>query len=83
VDELPEEVRRLLRLEQREAAIELLRLRQRLSEEEAARRIELYLEDNPPIHPRGPAILLASKLNALIWLVLIALTALLALIFGG
>jgi hypothetical protein len=83
VDELPEEVRRLLRLEQREAAIELLRLHQRLSEEEAARRIELYLEDNPPIRPRGPAILLASKLNALIWLVLIALTALLALIFGG
>lgn len=83
MDELPEEVRRLLRLEQREAAIELLRLRQRLSEEEATRRVDLYLEENPPIRPRGPAILLASRLNALIWLVLIGLSALLALIFGG
>lgn len=83
MDELPEEVRRLLRLEQREAAIELLRLRQRLSEEEATRRVDLYLEENPPIRPRGPAILLASKLNALIWLALIGLMVLLALIFGG
>lgn len=82
MDELPEEVRRLLRLDQREAAIELLRLRQHLSEEEAVRRIERYLEDNPPIRPRGPAILLASKLNALIWLILIGLMILATLIFS-
>jgi len=82
MNELPQEVRRLLQQGQRRAAIELLCLHQRLSEEEATRRIDQHLEDNPPLRPRGAAVLLASKLNFLVWLILIGLMILVALFFS-
>ena len=82
MNELPQEVRRLLQQGQRRAAIELLCLHQGLSEEEATRRVDLHLEDRPTLRPRGPAVLLASKLNFLVWLILIGLMILVALIFS-
>lgn len=82
MNELPQEVRRLLQQGQRQAAIELLCLHQHLSEEEAARRVDLHLEERPTLRPRGPAVLLTSKLNALVWAILIALMILVALIFS-
>ena len=82
MNELPQEVRRLLQQGQRQAAIELLCLHQGLSQEEATRRVDLHLEDRPTLRPRGPAVLLASKLNALIWASLIGLMVVIALLLS-
>tara|TARA_Y100001951_G_scaffold105286_1_gene121470 strand:- start:705 stop:956 length:252 start_codon:yes stop_codon:yes gene_type:complete len=82
MNELPPAVRQLLHAEQRQAAIDLLSEYLATDQKEAERRIDQYLEDNPPVHLRGAAILRASRLNALIWLTLITLTALLVLIFS-
>ncbi|QNH07928.1 hypothetical protein HNQ27_10850 [Pseudomonas sp. B11D7D] len=81
MNELPPAVRQLVHANQRQAAIDLLSEYLGDDQKEAERRIDQYLEDNPPVHMRGAAILRASRLNALIWLVLIILMALLALIF--
>lgn len=81
MNELPPAVRQLVHANQRQAAIDLLSKYLGDDQKEAERRIDQYLEDNPPVHLRGAAILRASRLNALIWLVLIILMALLALIF--
>ncbi len=83
MNELPPAVRQLLQANQRQAAIDLLSEYLAADRQEAERRIDQYLEDNPPIHPRGAAIVRASRLNALIWLVLIVLMACLALAFSA
>jgi hypothetical protein len=80
--ELPPAVRQLAHADQRQAAIDLLSEYLANDQEEAERRVDQYLEENPPVHLRGAAILRASRLNALIWLTLIVLMALAALIFA-
>jgi hypothetical protein len=80
--ELPPAVRQLAHADQREAAIDLLSEYLANDQEEAERRVDQYLEENPPVHLRGAAILRASRLNALIWLTLIVLMTLAALIFA-
>ncbi|WP_277372685.1 hypothetical protein [Pseudomonas sp. AA-38] len=82
MQELPEDVRQLLHVDRRQAAITLLRDAHGLSADEAERRVDQYLEDNPPLRPRGAAIVRASRANALIWLTLIILMALLGLLFA-
>lgn len=82
MQELPADVRQLLHADRRQAAITLLRDAHGLSADEAERRVDQYLEDNPPLRPRGAAIISATPLNALIWLILIILMALLAVIFA-
>ena len=82
IDELPPAVRQLLHANQRQAAIDLLSEYLAADQQEAERRIDQYLEDDPPVHMRGPAVVRASRLNALAWLILIVLMALLALIFA-
>lgn len=82
MNELPPAVRHLLHAKQRQAAIDLLSEYLATDQKEAERRINRYLEDNPPVHLRGVAILRASRLNALVWLSLIVLMALAALIFA-
>ncbi|WAJ36474.1 hypothetical protein OU800_17905 [Pseudomonas sp. GOM7] len=82
MQELPEDVRQLLHVDRRQAAITLLRDAYGLSADEAERRVDQYLEDNPPLRPRGAAIVRASRANALIWLTLIILMALLGLLFA-
>ncbi|WP_369958874.1 hypothetical protein [Pseudomonas benzenivorans] len=73
---LPEDVRRALRAGQRARAIALLRAHRTIGAEEAEAQIDRYLEDNPPIPLRGPGVVASSKLNALIWLILILLMGL-------
>jgi hypothetical protein len=80
--ELPPAVRQLAHADQRQAAIDLLSEYLANNQEEAERRVDQYLEENPPVHLRGAAILRASRLNALIWLTLIVLMTLAALIFA-
>lgn len=82
IDEPPPAVRQLLHANQRQAAIDLLSENLANDQKEAERRIDQYLEDDPPVHMRGPAVVRASRLNALAWLILIVLMALLALIFA-
>ncbi|WP_061241187.1 hypothetical protein [Ectopseudomonas composti] len=82
MQELPPAVRQLAQADQRQAAIDLLSEYLANDQEEAERRVDQYLEENPPAHLRGAAILRASRLNALIWLTLIVLMALAALIFA-
>lgn len=82
MQELPPAVRQLAHADQRQAAIDLLSEYLANDQEEAERRVDQYLEENPPVHLRGAAILRASRLNALIWLALIVLMALAALIFA-
>ncbi|MGP0172545.1 hypothetical protein ACSVIJ_11715 [Pseudomonas sp. NCHU5208] len=82
MQELPADVRQLLHADRRQAALNLLRDAHGLSADEAEQRVDQYLEDNPPLRPRGVAIIRANRLNALIWLILIILMALLALIFS-
>lgn len=80
---LPQDVLLALRQDSREEAIELLQLRQGISAEEAEERIDRYLEDNPPIRLRGPGVVAANKLNALIWLALIVMMGLVYLMLIG
>ena len=80
---LPQDVILALQGDRREEAIELLRLREGIGEEEAAERIDRYLEENPPIHLRGPGVVARSKLNALIWLGLIVMMGLVYLLLIG
>ncbi len=80
---LPQEVVLALRQDRRREAIELLQRRQDLSAEEAEGRIDRYLEANPPVPLRGPGVVLSSKLNALIWLALIAIMVLVYLLLIG
>lgn len=80
---LPQDVLQALRQDSREEAIELLQLRQGISAEEAEERIDRYLEDNPPIRLRGPGVVTANKLNALIWLALIVMMGLVYLMLVG
>lgn len=80
---LPQEVLQALREERREAAIELLQRQRGLSAEEAETQVDRYLEENPPIRLRGPGLVAANKLNALIWLTLIVLMALVYLLLIG
>lgn len=80
---LPNDVLLVLQQDRREEAIELLRLREGISAQEAAERINRYLEDNPPINLRGPGIVARSKLNALVWLGLILIMALVYLLLLG
>nr|WP_322939213.1 hypothetical protein [Pseudomonas sp. s4] len=82
LDELPPAVRQLLHANQRQAAIDLLSEYLANDQKEAERRVDRYLEDNPPIRMRGAAVVCASHLNALIWLILIILMALAGLIFA-
>lgn len=82
MNELPPAVHQLLHANQRQAAIDLLSEYLANDQQEAERRIDQYLEDDPPVHLRGAAVVRASRLNALIWLILIILMALLALIFA-
>ena len=83
MNELPPAVRQLLHANQRQAAIDLLSEYLANDQKEAARRIDQYLEDNPPVRPRGAAIVRASRLNALVWLTLIVLMTFLALAFSA
>ncbi|MEX6501212.1 hypothetical protein [Pseudomonas zhanjiangensis] len=80
---LPQEVLLALRQNGRRAAIELLQQRQGLSAEQAAQRIDRYQEANPPVPLRGPGVVISSKLNALIWLALIAMMVLVYLLLIG
>lgn len=52
--------------DRREDAIERLRRRRGISAEEAAERIDRYLEENPPLPLRGLGVVASSRLNALI-----------------
>jgi hypothetical protein len=72
-----------LQEDRRTEAIALLRMREGIREDEAEARIDRYLEENPPIRLRGPGIVARSKLNALIWLSLIVIMALVYLLLVG
>jgi hypothetical protein len=80
---LPKDVLLVLQQDRREEAIELLRLREGIGAQEAAERINRHLEDNPPINLRGPGVVARSKLNALVWLGLILIMALVYLLLLG
>lgn len=80
--ELPLRGRQLLHADQRSSAIVLLGELAELDAKEAEQRIDHYLNENPPIRPRGAAIVRANRTNALIWLTLIILMALLGVIFA-
>jgi hypothetical protein len=80
---LPDDVLLVLRQDRRKEAIELLRLREGIGEEEAEERINRYLEENPPAPLRGPGVVIRSKLNALVWLGLIVMMALVYLLLAG
>lgn len=80
---LPQDVMLALQDDRREEAIALLRMREGISEDEAEARIDHYLEENPPIRLRGAGIIARSKLNALVWLGLIVIMALVYLLLVG
>lgn len=80
---LPQEVLLALRQGRRETAIELLQRHLGVSREVAEQRIDRYLEDNPPVPLRGPGIVASSRFNALIWVALIAMMALVYLLLIG
>ncbi len=80
---LPKDVLLALQQDRREDAIELLQARQGLSAQEAEKRINHFQEENPPINLRGPGIVARSKLNALVWLGLILIMALVYLLLLG
>jgi len=80
---LPRDVMLALQEDRRTEAIALLRMREGIREDEAEARIDRYLEENPPIRLRGPGIVARSKLNALIWLSLIVIMALVYLLLVG
>ena len=82
IDELPPAVRQLLHANQRQAAIDLLSEYLAADQQEAERRIDQYLENDPPVHLRGAGVIRANRLNAMIWLILIILMALAGLIFA-
>ncbi|MDM9651825.1 hypothetical protein QU755_10100 [Pseudomonas wenzhouensis] len=82
LDELPPAVRQLLHANQRQAAIDLLSEYLANDQQEAERRIDQYLENDPPVHLRGAGVVRASRLNAMIWLILIILMALAGLVFA-
>ncbi|NQD91530.1 hypothetical protein HP532_02555 [Pseudomonas sp. CrR25] len=79
---LPADVLLALRQGRREAAVELLQLRLGVGAREAGERIDRYLEDNPPLSLRGPGVVAANKINALIWLSLIVLMGLVYLLLA-
>ncbi|SFQ18767.1 hypothetical protein [Pseudomonas borbori] len=79
-DPLPRDVLLALQEDRRTEAIVLLRMRKGISEDEAEARIDRYLEENPPTRLRGAGIIARSKLNALIWLGLIVMMALVYLL---
>lgn len=80
---LPDDVLLALRQSKREEAIELLQVRHGISAEEAEEKVNRYLEENPPVPLRGPGVVIRSKLNALIWLGLILIMALVYLLLVG
>lgn len=82
MNELPPAVRHLLHAGQRQAAIDLLSEYLAADQQEAERRIDQYLETDPPVHLRGAGVVRASRLNALIWVTLIILMALAGLFFA-
>lgn len=82
MNELPPAVRQLVHAGQRQAAIDLLSEYLAADQQEAERRIDQYLENDPPVHLRGTGVVRASRINAMIWLILIILMALAGLIFA-
>jgi RecA-family ATPase len=80
MNELPPAVRHLLHAGQRQAAIDLLSEYLAADQQEAERRIDRYLESDPPRFLRGAGAIRASRMNALIWLMLIITMALVALV---
>nr|WP_256833606.1 hypothetical protein [Pseudomonas oleovorans] len=82
MNELPPAVRQLAHAGQRQAAIDLLSEYLANDQQEAERRINQYLENDPPVHLRGAGVVRASRLNALIWMTLIILMTLAGLIFA-
>lgn len=80
---LPEDILQALRQDRRTDAIELLQRREGIGADEAAERIDRYLEENPPVPLRGPGVVAANKINALIWLALIVLMGLVYLLLIG
>lgn len=58
-------------------------MHQGISQEAAQEQLNRYLELHPPIRLRGAGIVSLSKTNALIWLGLIVLMAVVYLILAG
>ena len=61
----------------------MLSLNHGISQAEAKEQLALYLEQHPPIRLRGAGIISLSRTNALIWLGLIVLMALVYMILAG
>ncbi|MES2821204.1 MAG: hypothetical protein V4812_19685 [Pseudomonadota bacterium] len=79
---LPEPVLQALQRGQHEDAVRMLSLNQGISPQAAREQLDLYLEQHPPIRLRGAGIVGLSKTNALIWLGLIVLMAMVYLLLA-
>nr|WP_298165956.1 hypothetical protein [uncultured Pseudomonas sp.] len=77
---LPQPVLEALQRGHHDDAIRMLSLNHGISQAEAKEQLALYLEQHPPIRLRGAGIIGLSRTNALIWLGLIVLMALVYMI---
>jgi hypothetical protein len=80
---LPKPVLEALQRGQHEDAIRMLSLNHGISQTDAKEQVALYLEQNPPRRLRGAGIIGLSRANALIWMGLILLMALIYLILAA
>lgn len=73
---LPRPVLEAVQRGDHEDAIRMLSLNHGISEADAQEQLSSYLEQHPPVRLRGAGIVSLSRTNALIWLGLILLMAL-------
>lgn len=80
---LPRPVLEALQRGHHEDAIRMLSVNHGITQEEAKEQLALYLEQHPPTRLRGAGIVGLSRTNALIWLGLIILIAVVYIILAG
>lgn len=80
MSQLPEPVLQAMQRGDHDQAIRLLGLNQGISPQAAQEQINTHLDQKPPIRLRGAGIVGLSRTNALVWLGLIALMAVVYLV---
>lgn len=83
MSQLPEPVLQAMQRGDHDQAIRMLSLNQGISQEAAQEQINLYLDKNPPTRLRGAGIIALSRTNALVWLGLIVLMAVVYMVLAS
>jgi len=83
MSQLPEPVLQAMQRGDHDQAIRMLSLNQGISQEAAQEQINLYLDKIPPTRLRGAGIIALSRTNALVWLGLIVLMAVVYMVLAS